>query len=145
MEFQHQIDKLEARVAEMKAAVHAATAETHQQLEQRIDKTQEDTDRVLDEAKQHAGAAADRTRNAWEQAREDARARAAGIKAKARSRHERMDANAAASDADLAEAEAAAAIDYSLWAIENAQLAVLDALYLRARANDKAERVAVGA
>lgn len=145
MDFQNQLDRLEQHVADLRAAVHAAAAETRQQLEQRIDKAQAETDRRLDEAKQQAGAAADRTQNLWEQKRSDAKARVAEIKSKAHHRRERIDANVAAGDADMAEAEAADAIDFADWAIENAQLAVLDALYLRARAADKAERVKVGA
>jgi hypothetical protein len=145
MDFQDQLDRLERRVAAMKDAVNAAAVETRQQLEQRIDRAEADNDRALDEAKQQTGAAAARTRNAWEQARVDAKARAADFKSKARSRRDKIDADMAASDADLSEAEAADAIDLAVWTIENAQLAVLDALYLRARAAEKAERVRVGA
>lgn len=140
MNFQNQVDELERRVAEMKVAVNAAAVESRQQLEQRFDKTQAETDRRLDDAKQQAGAVGDRTRNAWEQKRSDAKARVAEVKSKARNRRDRMDAHVAASDADLAEAEAADSIDFAVWTIENAQLAVVDALYTRARADEKAER-----
>ena len=75
------------------------------------------------------------------------RARAAPITGltRARTRHEQHDADVAASDADLGEAEAAAAIDYAGWAIQAAELAILDALCLRARALEKAAQVAAGA
>ncbi len=145
MDFQNQVDGLERRATEMKAAVNAATVETRHQLEQRLAVAEAETDRALDEAHLQAGAAADRTRPAWEQARADAKARAADFKSKARTRRDKIDADMAASDADLSEAEAADAIDLAVWTIENAQLAVLDALYLRARAAEKAERVKVGA
>jgi hypothetical protein len=145
MDFQNQLDRLEKHVADMKAAVHAAAAETRQQLEHRIDKTQAETDRRLDDAKQRAVTAADKTQDAWEQKRSDAKAHVAEVKAKAHHRRDQIDADFAASDADLAEAEAADAIDFADWAIENAQLAVLDALYMRARAGGKAEHAKVGA
>ena len=49
------------------------------------------------------------------------------------------DAKAAATDADWAEAEAADALDYADWTVDNAQLAMLDALDARAYADDLAK------
>lgn len=144
MDFQNRVDGVERRATEMKAAVNAATVETRHQLEQRLAVAEAETDRALDEAHLQAGAAADRTRTAWEQARADAKAQVAELKSKAAHRHDRIEADAAGVDAELAEGEAGMAIDLATWAIGNAQLAVLDALYLRARAEDKAERVKVG-
>jgi hypothetical protein len=77
--------------------------------------------------------------------RADAKARSAELKTKARIRRERHDADVAASDADVAEAEASAAIDYAEWTVAAAELTILDALYLRARANEKAAVVEAGA
>jgi hypothetical protein len=56
-----------------------------------------------------------------------------------------MEADAAGVDAELAEGEAGMAIDLANWAIGRAQLAVIDALYMRVRAQDKVERVKVEA
>jgi len=145
MDFQKQLDELEERVSNVKSSVTAAAAESNEQLQAHIAKVQEDAEHELDEAKQHAGAAADRTKTGWGQMRVDAKTRSAELKAEARARRERHDASVAASDADLGEAEAAAAIDYVAWAIEAAELAILDALYLRARADEKAAQVAASA
>jgi hypothetical protein len=145
MGFQKPLDELEERVAKVKTSVSAATAENNEQLKQHLATAQENAERELDGAKQHASTAADRTRSSWEQMRADAKARAAELKTKARIRREQHDADVAASDADLAEAEAAAAIDYVAWTVEAAELAILDALYLRARAIDKAAQVTAGA
>ncbi len=49
-----------------------------------------------------------------------------------------MDADFAASDADWAEADAYAAIDYADWAVENARVAILDAIDARITADEKA-------
>ena len=49
-----------------------------------------------------------------------------------------MDADFATSDADLAEADALDAIDFADWAVENARLAILDAINSRITANEKA-------
>ena len=42
-----------------------------------------------------------------------------------------MDAKVAANDAAWAEADAAEALDFADWAVENAQLAILDAIHSR--------------
>ncbi len=145
MDFQKPLDELEQRVSKVKTSVKAATAETNEQLKEHVARVQGDAERELDESKQHASAAADRTRSGWEQMRADSKARAAELKAKAHIRRERHDAGVAAADADLAEAEASAAIDYAAWTVAAAELAILDALYLRARANEKAALVEAGA
>lgn len=145
MDFQKPLDELEQRVSKVKTSVRTATAETNEQLNEHVAKVQENAERELDEAKQHASAAADRTRTGWEQMRADAKARAAELKTKARIRRERHDAHVAASDADVAEAEASAAIDYAAWTVAAAEIAILDSLYLRVRANEKATLVEAGA
>jgi hypothetical protein len=50
-----------------------------------------------------------------------------------------MNAKAAASDADLAETDAADALDYAEWTVDNAQLAMLDAIDARAYADERAK------
>jgi hypothetical protein len=56
------------------------------------------------------------------------------IKAKIEKRADQLDAKAAATDADWAEQDAADALDYAVYVIYDAQLAVLDALDARAYA-----------
>ena len=51
---------------------------------------------------------------------------------------DQLDAKAAAKDADWAEEDAADAIDYAIFAVYDAQLAVLDALDARAYADERA-------
>ena len=50
-----------------------------------------------------------------------------------------MDAKVAANDADWAEDDAAEALDFADWAIENAQLTMLDAIHARAYADKLAK------
>ena len=83
----------------------------------------------------------DDARDSWEQARADAQAKMAVLKAKAQRRRDKVDADFAASDADWAEADASAAIDYADWAVENARLAILDAIDARITANELAAAV----
>jgi hypothetical protein len=68
----------------------------------------------------------------------DAAARREDIKAKIEKRADQLDAKAAATDADWAEQDAADALDYAVYVIYDAQLAVLDALDARAYADERA-------
>jgi hypothetical protein len=138
MDFNKQLDDLEHRVEQLKASVAAAGEENHEQLKQRIDQAQADTDRALAEAKQETSAAADKARTSWEQTRSGAKVRLDEFKAKAQRRADQVDADFAASDADWAEADAYAAIDYADWTIENARVAILDAIDARVTADQKA-------
>ena len=52
---------------------------------------------------------------------------------------DQLDAKAAATDADWAEQDAADALDFAVYVIYDAQLAVLDALDARAYADDRAK------
>ena len=63
------------------------------------------------------------------------------FKAKAKHRADQVDADFAASDADLAEADAYAAIDYADWAVENARVAILDAIDARVTADEKSAAI----
>jgi hypothetical protein len=138
MDFNKQLDDLENRVGQLKSSVAAAAKENHAQLKQRIDQAQADTDRTLAEAQQQATAAAGRAQSSWEQTRSDAKARLDQFKAKAKRRADQVDADLDASDADWAEADAYDAIDYADWAVENARVAILDAIDARVRADEKA-------
>jgi chromosome segregation ATPase len=138
MDFNKQLDDLENRVEELKASVTAAAHENHEQLKKRVDEAHAETDQALNNAKQQANAAADKAESSWEQTRLGAKARLDELKAKAQRRRDRVDANFAQNDADLAEADAYDAIDYADWAVENARVAILDAIDARVSADDKA-------
>jgi hypothetical protein len=93
---------------------------------------------AMEDAKQQAGETADRAKSKWAQMKADAAARREDIKAKVNKRADQLDANVAADDADWAEQDAADAIDYAVWMVYDAQLAVLDALDARAYADQRA-------
>jgi hypothetical protein len=61
------------------------------------------------------------------------------VQAKIDKRSRQLDAKAAATDADWAEAEAADTLDFADWAVDSAQLAMLDAIDARAYADDLAK------
>jgi hypothetical protein len=93
----------------------------------------------MKEAEQRAGETADRAQSKWAQMKADAAARREDIKAKVDKRAEQLDAKAAAKDAGWAEQDAADAIDYAVWMVYDARLAVLDALDARAYADERAK------
>ncbi len=78
-------------------------------------------------------------RSTWAQLKADATAKRDDVKAKIDKRTRQLDSKAAASEPDWAEAEAADALDFAEWAIDNAQLAMLDAIDARAYADDRAK------
>src|SRR6266487_4445553 len=107
-------------------------------LRQRIGQAQVDMNLAVKDAKQQAGEAAASARSTWAQMKTDAAARMDDLQAKIDKRAQQLDARAAASDADRAEGDAADAIDYAQWTVDNARLAVLDAIDARAYADERA-------
>jgi hypothetical protein len=141
MDYSPQLDGLQKRVAETKSAVQAAATESREQLRQRIDQAQFDIHLAVKDTQQRAGEAADSARSKWAQMKADAAAKMDDLKAKIDKRNAQRDANAAATDADWAERDAADAIDYAEWTIDNARLAILDAIDARVYADDLAKAV----
>jgi hypothetical protein len=138
MEFSERLDALQQRVAAAKADVQAAATESREQIGKRIDQAQGDLDRAAKNAKQQTEQAADRARTKWAQVRTDATAKMENVKEKIDKRNRQMDAKMAARDADWSDADAADAIQFAEWAVDNAELAILDAIDARAYADELA-------
>jgi hypothetical protein len=138
MDFSAKLQDLKSKVNEMVDHAQAAADENHEQLKQRVDRTQADANRAMQGAQQQAEETADRAKSKWAQMKADAAARREDIKAKIDKRADQLDAKAAASEADWAERDAADAIDYAEWMVYDAELAVLDALDARAYADERA-------
>jgi hypothetical protein len=139
MDFSAQLDALQQHVARAKSAVQAAASESRDQLRQRIDQAQVDIDLAAKDARQQAGQAADRARSKWAQMKADAAAKIDDVQAKMDRRANQLDAKLAANEANGAEADAADALDFAEWAVDNAQLAMLDAVDARAYADKLAK------
>jgi hypothetical protein len=139
MDFSAQLEKLQERVSEMVASVRTASAETHDQLKQRIDQAQVDANLALMDAKQKTEQASGEAQSKWAQLKADASAKMDDVKAEIDKRADERDAKAAAKDADRAEQDAADAIDYAVFAFYSPRLAVLDALDARAYADERAK------
>lgn len=134
MDYSSQLDGLQRQVAGARTAVQAATTESPDQLRQRIDQARVDQNQAAQRSAEVPASA----RNKWDQMRADAADKMKEVKARMDKRNRQVDADMAAADADFAEADATAAIDYAAWTIDNARLAILDAIDARAYANMRA-------
>jgi hypothetical protein len=97
-----------------------------------------EVDQKATDARQDAHAAADHARGKWAQLKADTAAKLDDFDAKMDRRADQLDAKLAASQADGAEADAADAIDFAAWTVDNARLAVLDAIDARVYADELA-------
>jgi hypothetical protein len=136
MDFAAEVDRLQQQVARMKSAVQAATTESREELRQRIDQAQTETDNATQETQQSAQAPEAQTK--WAKMRADASDHMHEVKGRIDKRNREMDAMAAAQEADLAENDALNAIDFAARSLDNARLVILDAIDGRAYANAQA-------
>ena len=141
-DFYTRLDDLQQRVATARSAVQAAAAETDAQLKQRIDLAQADLDQTVENARQEVSRAADSAGAKWAQLRADAAAKVSDAKANVEKRTRQADAKVADIEAAAAEADSAEALNFADWAVENAQLAMLDAIHARAYADKLAKAAA---
>src|SRR4051794_8083049 len=133
--FYDRLDGLQQQVASTAAAVHAAAAESDAALKQRIERAQAGIDKSVAESRQQLAHATDSVRATWVELKTEAAARMRDVKADIDRRTLQLDAKGAAKDADRAETDAADALDFADWAVDNAELAMLDAIHARAHAD----------
>ena len=143
MDFYAELDGLERQVAQTKSSVQAASSESREQLRQRIDQTQRETDSAA-QKKQQSGQKTQQSAqgrdasNKWAKMRADASEKMDDVKARINKRNREMDADMAADEAAWAESDAAEAIDVAASTLDNARLAMLDAIDARAYATAQA-------
>ena len=141
-DFYTRLDALQQRVDKARSAVQAAAAETDAQIKQRIDQAQADMDQSVENAKQEVSEAADTARAKWAQLKADAAAKMSNVKANVDKRTLQADAKLAGTEADWAEADSIEALNFADWAVEKAELAMLDAIHARAYADKLAKAAA---
>lgn len=139
MNYSERLDAIQQRVAAAKAAVQDAGRESREQLKQRIDRAQDDIDRATESARQRADQDGDSAPSKWAQIRADAAAKTENVKGKIDKRNRELDSRAAAGEANWAENDAIEALDLADWAVDNARLAVLDAIDARVYAEQLAK------
>jgi hypothetical protein len=138
MDFSAELDGLQRQVAQTKSVVQAATTESRDQLRQRIDQAQVESDSAARKAQQSTQGRD--PQNKWAMMRANASDKMGDVKTRIDKRNREMDAGLAADEAEWAEADAAEAIDMAASTLDNARLAMLDAIDARAYAAGQAGR-----
>ena len=138
MDFSTQLDDLQQRAAEAKTSAQAAVSESREQLRQRLDQARVEVNLAGMDARQEVDAATAKARSKWAQLKADAAVKLDDVQARMDRRADQLDAKVAARQADGAEADAADAIDFAAWTVDNARLAVLDAIDARVYADELA-------
>ena len=135
MSISDQIDALQQRAADLKSSFDQSKKETSEQVKERLGKARADVEARQDAVKAKAGQAAGHAQSQWAAMKADAAARNAAFRDKIDRQRDEHDAKVAERDAEDAEADAADALDYAAWVVDQAQLAVLDAVDARTRAD----------
>ena len=138
MNYDTELDRLQTQVGQIKSAVQAAATASRDELRQRIEEAQTDADRPTSQP-QRSGQAPE-AQSKWAKMRSDANDKMSEIKARMDKRDRETDAKLAAEEANWAENDALNAIDFASRTLDNARLAILDALDGRAYANAQAKR-----
>jgi len=138
MSLADQVDALQEQAAELKSSFERARHETSEQVKARIDRAKADIAARNGAVKQKAEHAAGRAQSQWKSMQADAAARMQDLQDRLARRRDQLDVKMAEQDAEGAEANAADALDYATWAVDQAQLAVLDAVDARAWADAQA-------
>ena len=138
MSISDQINALQQRAADLKSSFDQSKKETNEQVKERLGQAKADVEARQDAVKAKAGQAAGRAQSQWAALKADAAARQAAFQDKIDRKRDEHDAKVAERDAEDAEADAADALDYAAWVVDQAQLAVLDAVDARTWADAQA-------
>jgi hypothetical protein len=141
MSVSEQVDALQKRAEDLKSSADQARHETNEQIKARIDKARADVTARQDAVKAKAGQAAERGQSQWRSMKADAAAKAQDLRDRVESQRDERDVKKAERQAEAAEQDAADALDYALWIIDQAELAVLDAIDARSWADARAASV----
>ena len=138
MSISEQVDALQKRVAELKSSADQARQETNEQVKARISQAKVDIAARESAVKEKTEQAADQTQNQWKKLQADNAAKMKDLHDRIGRQRDQRDVKKAQKEADNAEEDAADALDYAAWAVDQAQLAVLDAIDARTWADARA-------
>ena len=138
MSISEQVDALQQKTAALKSSADQALHETDAQIKARISQTKANIAASQDAVKAKATQATDKAQSQWQALIADAAAKRQGLRDRIDHQRDEHDIKKAEQQAEDAEDDAADALDYALWVVDQAQLAVLDAIDARAWANARA-------
>lgn len=130
------IDAIQKKVTELKTDADLGREESSDQIQARI--TRADTAARHRSAGDKPRRTRERAPSRWQQMCAEAAAKARAFEDRLYQEHDDLEARHAAGDPELAETDALDALDFAWWALDRAQVAVLNAVDARARANERA-------
>jgi hypothetical protein len=133
-----QVDALQKKAADLKSSAEQARRETNEQIKARIGQARADIEAREDAVREEAEQAGERTQSQWKSLRADAAAKTQDLHDRIDRKRDERDVKQAEREAGAAEADAADALDYASWAVDQAELAVLDAIDARTWADARA-------
>jgi predicted mannosyl-3-phosphoglycerate phosphatase (HAD superfamily) len=126
-----QLAELSDRAAKVEDVVSAAQVRDRQRLEAQRTALHA----AMEKGKSRAAEAHEASQSWWAESRDSADAWFSGVRAKAGQRKDDIDRKKAGHRADEAEFDAADAIDFALYALDQAEYAIIDATLARADAD----------
>jgi len=131
-----QLADLSVRAKQAEDAVAAAKKETHDKIMSRWEQARADATASTDKVNQQIQSAGDSAAKDWNARKAKIAADMEYLKAKVLRKKHELDARRAESEADNLEWDAGVAIDFAIASVDQAKLAVLDALAGRIRAEE---------
>jgi len=133
------LDALQKEVSELMDSADRAGQENSGQVKARAAQVKADVAARRKSASEKAGqAAAGRTQSQWESIKADAAAKLRDLQDRIDRKQDKLDVKVAEHQANTTEDNAVAALDFAWWAVEEAEMAVLDAIDARAWADEQA-------
>jgi hypothetical protein len=129
-----QLADLSVRAKNVEDTVAAAQKEAHDKIAARKEQARNAAKVAIEKVNQEANSAHDSAAKNWNAVKAKIAADMSALKAKAANVKHKIDLKTAEDDADEMEWEAGFAIDYAIASVEQAKLAVLDALDSRVQA-----------
>ena len=126
-----QLADLSVRAKTAEDAVAAAQKEAHDRIETRKQQARAAAEKAIEKVDQHIKSAGDSATKNWNALKAKVTADMDALKAGVAQRKRELDTKLAEKQADRLEWEAGVAIDYAIASVEQAQLAVLDAIDAR--------------
>jgi chromosome segregation ATPase len=138
MSLSDQLNALQKQAEDLKSFADQARHETNEEIKARVAKARADITARQDAIKATVGQATDQAQSQWQALKAEAAARAQDLRDRMDRQRDERDAKKAERQAEAAETDAADALDYALWVVDQAELAVLDAISARSWADEQA-------
>ena len=131
-----QLADLSVHAKKAEDAAAAAQKETHDKIMSRVDKARADATATTEKVSQQIKSVGDNAAKGWNARKAKIAADMDALKAKVSEKKHELDVRRAESEADRLEWEAGFAIDYAIASVDQARLAVLDAIDGRIQADE---------